>query len=53
VVPESVRGWFLGASTEWPSVESADVEIGDVESLANEYPEAAEDLRAFQQGRGD
>jgi predicted cupin superfamily sugar epimerase len=47
------RRWFLGASTEWPGVEPADIEIGDAESLANEYPEAAEDLRAFQQGRGD
>lgn len=45
--------WFLGASTEWPGVEPADVEIGDVDSLAEEYPGRADDLRAFQQGRGD
>jgi predicted cupin superfamily sugar epimerase len=28
------RRWFLGASTEWPGVEPADVEIGDVGALA-------------------
>jgi uncharacterized protein len=53
VKPESVQGWFLGASTEWPGVEPADVEIGDVEALAAKYPDAAADLRALQQGRGD
>lgn len=53
LAPESFRGWFLGASTEWPGVEPADVEIGDVDSLAEKYPDAADDLRAFQQGRGD
>src|SRR5436853_7625063 len=47
------RRWFLGASTEWPGVEKVDVEIGDVEALAAEYPDVADDLRAFQQGRGD
>jgi hypothetical protein len=47
------RRWFLGASTEWPGVEPADVEIGDVDALADKYPGAASDLRAFQQGRGD
>jgi predicted cupin superfamily sugar epimerase len=47
VTPESVRGWFLGASTEWPGVEPADVEIGDVDSLAKKYPGAADDLHAF------
>jgi uncharacterized protein len=47
------RRWFLGASTEWPGVEPADVEIGDVEVLAGKYPEAAADLRAFQKGRGN
>jgi uncharacterized protein len=45
--------WFLGASTEWPGVEPADVEIGDVDLLAEKYPGAADDLRAFQKGRGD
>ena len=53
VIPESVRGWFLGASTEWPGVERVDVEIGDVEALAAKYPDVADDLRAFQQGSGD
>ena len=47
------RRWFLGASTEWPGVEPADVEIGDVDSLAEKYPDAADDLLAFQKGRGD
>jgi uncharacterized protein len=47
------RRWFLGASTEWPGVEPADVEIGDVDALTAKYPEAAADLRAFQKGRGD
>ena len=53
VIPESFRDWFLGASTEWPGVERVDVEIGDVEALAAKYPDVADDLRAFQQGRGD
>ena len=53
VIPESVRGWFLGASTEWPGVEPADVEIGDVEALAAKYPDVADDLHGFQQGKGD
>ncbi len=39
--------WFLGASTEWPGVIPADVEIGDVDELAGEYPAVAEDLRAI------
>jgi predicted cupin superfamily sugar epimerase len=39
--------WFLGASTEWPGVEPADVEIGDVDALAAKYPQVADDLRAF------
>jgi uncharacterized protein len=43
------RRWFLGASTEWPGVEPADIEIGNVKALAAKYPSAADDLRAFQQ----
>ena len=39
--------WFLGASTEWPGVASADVEIGDVDALAAKYPAVAGDLRAI------
>jgi predicted cupin superfamily sugar epimerase len=41
------RRWFLGASTEWPGVVPADVEIGDVEKLAEKYPGVAADLRAI------
>ena len=47
------RLWFLGASTEWPGVEPADVEIGDVDALAAKYSDVATDLRAFQRGSGD
>jgi hypothetical protein len=47
------RGWFLGASTEWPGVERVDVEIGNVETLSAKYPDVANDLREFQQSRGD
>jgi uncharacterized protein len=41
------RRWFLGASTEWPGVEPADVEIGNVGALAAKYPQVADDLRTF------
>lgn len=39
--------WFLGASTQWPGVESIDVEPGNLDELAAKYPAAADDLRAF------
>jgi uncharacterized protein len=39
--------WFLGASTEWPGVVPADVEIGDLEELAKKYPAVAGDLRSI------
>jgi len=39
------RRWFLGASTEWPGVVPSDVEIGNVDDLAQEYPAIAADLR--------
>jgi uncharacterized protein len=39
--------WFLGASTEWPGVIPADVEIGDLDALAAQYPAAAAELRAI------
>ncbi len=39
--------WFLGASTEWPGVTPQDVEIGDVATLAQKYPDAAPDIRAI------
>jgi uncharacterized protein len=41
------RHWFLGASTEWPGVVPADVEIGDLDALAGKYPTVASDLRAI------
>ena len=41
------RRWFLGASTEWPGVAPADVEIGDLDALAAKYPAVAADLRAI------
>ena len=39
--------WFLGASTEWPGVAPADVEIGDVAALAAAYPAVAAELHAI------
>jgi hypothetical protein len=39
--------WFLRASTEWPGVVPADVEIGDLEQLAKKYPAVAGDLRSI------
>jgi len=41
------RRWFLGASTEWPGVEPADVEIGNVDELAANYPAVAAEIRAI------
>ena len=41
------RRWFLGASTEWPGVVPADVELGDPEALAARYPQVAADIRSF------
>jgi predicted cupin superfamily sugar epimerase len=41
------RRWFLGASTEWPGVEPADVELGNVDMLAAKYPKVAAQVRAF------
>ncbi len=39
--------WFLGGSTEWPGVVPADVEIGNLDELAGNYPAVAADLRAI------
>jgi uncharacterized protein len=39
--------WFLGASTEWPGVVPADVEIGNLDLLADKYPVVAADLRTI------
>jgi uncharacterized protein len=41
------RRWFLGASTEWPGVIPADVEIGNLDEIAAKYPSVAPDLRAI------
>lgn len=41
------RGWFLGASTEWPGVLPADVEMGDLDALVAQYPEVGAELRAI------
>jgi predicted cupin superfamily sugar epimerase len=43
------RRWFLGASTEWPGVVPADVELGDADELAAAYPEVSADIRGFPQ----
>ena len=43
-----VRGrWFLGASTEWPGVIPADVEMGDATALAKRYPAVAHEILTF------
>lgn len=39
--------WFLGASTEWPGVAPADVEIGNLDESAGRYPAVAAELRAI------
>jgi uncharacterized protein len=41
------RRWFLGASTEWPGVIPADVEIGNLDELAGRFPDVASDLRSI------
>ena len=41
------KRWFLGASTEWPGVVPADVEIGNPDALAAKYPAIAGDMRAI------
>ncbi len=42
------RRWFLGGVSAWPGIDpSRDVELGDAEALAVQYPEAASDLRDF------
>ena len=33
--------WFLGASTEWPGVEPADVELGNADALVAKFPKVA------------
>lgn len=39
--------WFLGASTEWPGVEPADVEVGDPATLTATNASAALLIRDF------
>jgi predicted cupin superfamily sugar epimerase len=41
------RQWFLGASTEWPGVQPADVELGKADELAAKYPSVAEQIRTW------
>jgi len=41
------RRWFLGGSTEWPGVEPADVELGNAEALAAQYPKVAAEIKSF------
>lgn len=41
------KRWFLGASTEWPGVVPADVEIGNLDQIAPKYPSVEADLRAI------
>jgi predicted cupin superfamily sugar epimerase len=41
------RRWFLGASTEWPGVEPADVELGNADTLAAKYPKVAAEIHTF------
>ena len=41
------RRWFLGGSTEWPGVEPADVELGNADALAAQYPTVAAEIRSF------
>jgi uncharacterized protein len=43
--------WFLGASTEWPGVVPSDVEIGNLDVLADKYPAVAADLRDIAEPR--
>lgn len=39
--------WFFGASTEWPGVVPADVEIGNLDQLAEKYPSVAPEMRSI------
>ena len=45
--------WFLGGSTEWPGVVPEDVEIGDLDRLAQHYPGVATELRAIAASTGE
>jgi predicted cupin superfamily sugar epimerase len=43
------KRWFLGASTEWPGVIPADVELGKPDVLTAEFPKVAGDIRNYPQ----
>ena len=43
----SEASFALLASTEWPGVESPDVEHGDIEELITAYPDLREQIHAF------
>jgi predicted cupin superfamily sugar epimerase len=43
------KRWFLGASTEWPGVIPADVELGKPDQQTAEFPQVAADIRNFPQ----
>jgi uncharacterized protein len=45
--PTGPQRWFLSASTEWPGVIPADVEIGDVGAMAAKYPAIDAEIRAI------
>ena len=40
-------GYALLASTEWPGVEPPDVEQGNIDALAEAYPDLREEIRTF------
>ena len=40
-------GYALLASTEWPGVEPPDVEQGNIDALAEAYPDVREEIRTF------
>ena len=43
------KRWFLGASTEWPGVIPADVELGKPDLLTAQFPQVAADIRNYPQ----
>jgi uncharacterized protein len=43
------KRWFLGASTEWPGVIPADVELGKPDVLTAQFPKVAADIRNYPQ----
>jgi len=43
------KRWFLGASTEWPGVIPADVELGKPDLLTTQFPQVAADIRNYPQ----